>query len=168
MHIRHLRQTEKPNLSALTQILIECVEGGASIGFLAPLSASNAESYWQGVFASLHEDLLLWVAEDAGEIVGTVQLSLCPKANGKHRAEVQKLMVKPNHRGKGIASKLMAEVENFAIKQGRTLLVLDTEAGSSAERVYQRLGWIRAGEIPNYAATPHGILHPTAYYYKIL
>jgi ribosomal protein S18 acetylase RimI-like enzyme len=168
MPIRQLDTTENSPLSDLTYLLMECVDGGASIGFLAPLSAETAEAYWQGVLSSLDANLLLWVAEEAGEVVGTVQLSLCPKENGRHRAEVQKLMVKPSHRGRGIASLLMTEAEHFAKENGRTLLVLDTEAGSPAEKVYQRLGWIRAGEIPNYASTPQGILHPTAYYYKIL
>ena len=101
-------------------------------------------------------------------MVGAVQLSPCAKENGRHRAELQKLFVLRSHRGQGVASRLMAAAESFAGATGRTLLVLDTQAGSVAETVYRRRGWERAGEIPDFAATPQGELHPTVYYYKRL
>lgn len=153
---------------ALARLLIDSVENGASIGFLSPLTEDRARAYWAGVFGELGDTLLLWVAESEGEVVGSVQLSLCAKENGRHRAEVQKLFVLKAARGQGIAKRLLAEVEAFARANGRTLLVLDTQAGSDAELVYGRLGWQRAGEIPDYASTPRGELHPTVYYYKSL
>jgi GNAT superfamily N-acetyltransferase len=150
----------------LCSLLTEIVEDGASVGFLAPVQRATAEKYWKGVFESLGATRMLWVAEDEGLVVGSVQLELCAKENGLHRAEVQKLFVLPSHRGRGIAKRLMDELESFARSQGRSLLVLDTLAGSAAETVYQRLGWQRGGQIPKYAADPWGKLFPTVYFYK--
>ena len=152
----------------LCRLLTETVEDGASVGFLAPVARATAEKYWKGVFESLGSSRMLWVAEGAGLVVGSVQLELCGKENGLHRAEVQKLFVLPSRRGNGIARGLMGELETFARSQGRTLLVLDTLAGSGAETVYQRFGWQRAGQIPKFAADPWGKLFPTVYYYKEL
>lgn len=154
--------------AALAELLVDSVDGGASVGFHAPLAADSALRYWRQVIASLGPSLALWIAEDDGQVVGTVQLALCEKENGRHRGEVQKLFVHSTCRGRGIASRLMAELESFARDSRRTLLYLDTQSGSSAEAVYQHLGWLRAGEIPDYATTPHGQLHATALYYKQL
>ena len=137
-------------------------------GFLAPLSIDRATRYWEQVLASLGDGLLLWVAETEGRVVGSVQLAPSQKENGRHRAELQKLFVLSAFRGQGIATRLMAAAETAALAAGRTLLVLDTLAGSDAEPVYRHLGWQRAGEIPNYAASPDGQLFPTVYYYKLL
>lgn len=101
-------------------------------------------------------------------MVGSVVLSLCAKENGRHRAEVQKLLVMTSHRGQGIASRLMDALESCARTHRLTLLFLDTEAGSGAESLYKHLDWTRVGEIPDYAASPYGKLRPTALYYKIL
>ncbi|XXF75363.1 GNAT family N-acetyltransferase [Myxococcaceae bacterium GXIMD 01537] len=152
----------------LASLLMETVAAGASVGFLAPLQASASTDYWAGVLSSLGPGLALWVAEQNGHIVGSIQLALCQKANGLHRAEVQKLIVHPGARGQGISSKLLDELERFARSQGRFLLVLDTETGSHAETVYQHLGWQRAGEIPDYARSADGVLHSTTYYFKRL
>jgi acetyltransferase len=152
----------------LCRLLAETVEDGASVGFLAPVQRATAEKFWKGVFESLGSGRILWVAEEGGTIVGSVQLDLCAKENGLHRAEVQKLFVLPSHRGRGIAKRLMNELETFARSQGRSLLVLDTLAGSAAEAMYPRLGWQRAGAIPRFAADPWGKLFPTVLFYKDL
>jgi GNAT superfamily N-acetyltransferase len=152
----------------LCGLLTETVEGGASVGFLAPVQRVTAEKYWKAVFEALGSGRMLWVATENDAVVGSVQLELCGKENGLHRAEVQKLFVLKSHRGRGIARRLMDELESFAYSQGRTLLVLDTLAGSDAETVYQRMGWQRAGQIPKYAADPWGKLFPTVYFYKEL
>ena len=152
----------------LATLLIDAVHGGASVGFLAPLSMARAMAYWQNVYANMGEDSALWVVEAEGEIVGAVQLSLCSKENGRHRAEVQKLFVRRSHRGQHIATALMTAVETHARSIGRTLLVLDTESGSLAETVYQHLGWQKSGEIPQYAGLPNGKLIATAIYYKLI
>ncbi len=166
--IRQITTEEPTNLSDLSGLLIDAVHHGASVGFLAPLSNEEAAQYWQQVFASLDQGLLLWVAETNGQVVGTVQLALSPKKNGAHRAEVQKLFVHSTTRGEGIAGQLMDTLECAARSMGRSLLVLNTQAGSDAEKVYQHLGWQKAGEIPQFAASPDGTLHATAYYYKLL
>ena len=152
----------------LCELLIDAVHNGASVGFLAPLSIDRAARYWEQVLAALGDGLLLWVAEAEGRVVGSVQLAPSPKENGRHRAEIQKLFVLSAFRGQGIATRLMAAAETTARAAGRTLLVLDTLAGSDAEPVYRHLGWQRAGEIPNYAASPDGRLFPTVYYFKLL
>ena len=152
----------------LCGLLIATVDGGASIGFLSPMQRSAAEQYWNGIFAELGPGRWLWIAEEGGRIVGSVQLSPCLKENGLHRAELQKLFVLPAMRGRGLATQLMNEAESFARISGLRLLVLDTEVASAAEKVYQGLGWTRYGEVPDYALTPEGVPHATACYYKQL
>lgn len=155
-------------LAGLSDLLVDAVHGGASVGFLAPLAPETAAAYWQDVAASLGPGLLLWVAEEGEQVVGAVQLAPALRENGRHRAEVCKLFVRRSHRGRGVASRLMGALEAAAREDGRTLLVLDTQAGSDAEAVYRHLGWQRAGEIPAYAASPEGTLHATALYFKQL
>jgi predicted acetyltransferase len=151
---------------ALADVLVDTVHDGASIGFLSPLSRETASTYWSGVFEALDDDLMLWIVSAGGKILGTVQLSRCTKQNGRHRAELQKLLVHPSARGRGIATQLVSAAEAQARAEGCTLLVLDTEAGSLAETLYRRLGWRKSGEIPRYAGKPGGELIPTAYYFK--
>lgn len=155
-------------LPDLCGLLTDSVNGGASVGFLAPLASSAAAEYWRDTFGSIGPGLVVWVAEEQGRVVGSVQLALCGKENGKHRAEVQKLFVLGDCRGRGIASRLMAALESFAVQAGRTLLVLDTQKGSAAETVYRKLGWSMAGEIPDFAAAPDGRLKATVLYFKQL
>ena len=166
--VREVRTVEPALVAGLCELLQDSVHGGASVGFLAPLARETAEQYWSDVFDTLGERLRLWVAEEHGSVVGCVQLAPCTKDNGRHRAELQKLLVHGNHRGRGIASALMAVAEEAAIRSRISLLVLDTLQGSAANGVYAHLGWTRAGEIPRYAASPDGELHPTVYYYKLL
>ena len=161
------RAKETALLAPLGELLVDTVHSGASIGFLAPVAPVTARRYWEDVFAALDDDRLMWVAESAGRVVGTVQLALCDKDNGRHRAEVQKLQVHTAARGRGIATALMREVEAEAPRrQRRSLLFLDTLLASPAEEVYRHLGWQRAGEIPDYAAAPDGKIFPTVIYYK--
>lgn len=168
MRLHRLSPNDTHWLPALTSLLQETVDGGASVGFLAPLAADQALAYWQGVLADLDDLLQLWIAEDDGQLLGSVQLSRCGKANGRHRGEVQKLMVASTARGRGIARQLMEAVEAGASAAGIDLLVLDTRKGSAAETAYTRLGWIRAGEIPGFALQPHGGLAATVLFYKRL
>ncbi len=153
-------------LDELADLLVDCVEEGASVGFLAPLDVAEARDWWAERFAE-GTTAQLWVA--TGEsLLGAVVLDPCGKANGRHRAEVQKLLVSTKARGQGVARRLMAALEQHARETGLSLLFLDTETGSTAEQVYQRLGWQRAGEIPAYALSPQGELHPTSLYFKQL
>jgi GNAT superfamily N-acetyltransferase len=168
IRMRRIAGPEPALLAGLTALLQDVVHGGASVGFLAPLSAHTAAEYWRKVLDRLDDDLALWVAEDGERIVGSVQLESCRKDNGRHRAEVQKLFVLHSHRGQGIARLLMQEVESHARADGRVLLVLDTLSDSDAASMYRHLGWQYAGSIPQYAATPDGVLHATSYFYRQL
>lgn len=157
-------------LPELGDLLIDVVAHGASVGFLAGLDAAEARAYWAGVLDRLGPALLLWTLRDGstGQLLGTVQLAICEKPNGRHRAEVQKLMVHSRARGRGLASVLLRALETAARARGCSLLVLDTEAGSHAEQVYSHHGWRKSGEIPRFAASPDGRLCATALYYKLL
>lgn len=168
IRIRRILESEPAVLDGLTALLMDVVHGGASVGFLAPLADATAANYWHRVLGQLQDGLALWVAEDDGRIVGSVQLDHCQKENGRHRAEVQKLFVLGSHRGQGVSSRLMQAVEEHARANGLTLLVLDTLSDSAAASVYRHLGWTCAGSIPGYAATPDGVLHATSYFYKQL
>lgn len=166
--LRAMRQDDKPGLCAL---LARNVASGASIGFLAPLAQEVAARYWHQVYADMLEGrrLALVACDGQGGLLGTAQLEFCFKENGGHRAEVQKLMVAPEARRQGIASRLMRQLEEEARLERVELLVLDTAKGSEAERLYQGLGWTRAGEIPDFALDavtrqPHA----TAMYWKRL
>jgi GNAT superfamily N-acetyltransferase len=145
---------------ALADVLVDCVAGGASVGFLAPLDRGEARRWWR---AALRDpDGLTWVARrDDGRIVGVVRLVLSTEHNGRHRAEVAKLLVHRDARGQGCASLLMSAVEDGARRLGRNVLVLDTQTGSPAEGHYEHWGWQRVGVIDDYALTPDGRLAPT-------
>ncbi len=168
IRVRRIDGPDPSLLAGLAALLQDVVHGGASVGFLAPIAEHTAAGYWRRVLDRLEDGLALWVAEDGVRVVGSVQLESCDKENGRHRAEVQKLFVLHSHRGRGIARQLMQEVETQARTDGRTLLVLDTLSHSEAACVYRHLGWQYAGSIPNYAATPDGVLHATSYFYKQL
>ncbi|CAM5259023.1 Acetyltransferase [Streptomyces alboniger] len=153
----------------LAELLVETVRGGASLGFLADLDGAGAARWWRGlageVGAGRHA---VWVALDAGRVTGTVGVAFTDKPNGRHRAEITKLMVHPSARGQGLARALLASAEAAAADAGVTLLVLDTETGSPAEALYRGAGWTPAGSIPDYATDPAGTLHPTTLFYKRL
>jgi GNAT superfamily N-acetyltransferase len=166
--LRRLAALNDADIQAAATLLRDAVAGGASIGFLADLDHAAAVGYWRSLAPALERDVLCWIAEEDGALLGSVQLGPCHKANGRHRAELQKLMVHRSARGRGIASLLLAEAEHAALADDRWLLVLDTEDGSSAEHLYQRRGWQRAGALPDYARSPDGRLHPTVLYWKRL
>jgi GNAT superfamily N-acetyltransferase len=160
---------DEPGLeAALAALLTDAVADGASVGFLWPLAAGEAQAWATNVRAALGPGLALWVARAQGAVVGCVQLGPCLKPNGRHRGEVMKLLVHRRARGCGVASRLMRALEQHARASGLTLLVLDTMAGSPAEAVYRHLGWQLVGQVPDYAAFPDGRLGPTAVFYKRL
>ncbi|GAC1376823.1 MAG: GNAT family N-acetyltransferase [Ktedonobacteraceae bacterium] len=156
-------------LPQLVHLLQDTVANGASVGFLAPLSAEDAQHYWRTVFQEVAQGTcVLLVARDAERIVGSVQLALATKPNARHRAEVQKLFVLSSQRRRGIGRALMHMVEQVARDGGRTLLVLDTRQGDSAEQLYRTLGYCEAGVIPAYAQSANGTLDSTVIFYKML
>ncbi|MFC4161538.1 GNAT family N-acetyltransferase [Chitinimonas lacunae] len=156
-------------LPGLVDLLRQTVAQGASVGFLAPLAEVEAAAYWRGVLHGLVEgERWLWVAWEGAKLQGAVQLEPCRRSNGRHRAEVQKLMVQPDCRGRGIGRMLMSTLEHHALAQSISLLVLDTSAGSVAEPFYRANGYTFVGGIPDYAADPDGTLRANAIYYKPL
>lgn len=155
-----------PELAPLLQAV---VHAGAAVGFLPPVTETAAHAYWHGVAAAVADgSRLLWVAHRGGALAGTVQLDLCLRPNGLHRAEVMKMMVHPAQRRHGLARALLLAVEAEARRLGRTTLVLDTRQGDAAEALYAGLGWVRAGVIPDYARSADGSLHATVVYYRLL
>ncbi len=170
MSIKQLNADEAHDLLAhLIDLLRDAVESGASIGFIPPLSAGTAWDYWENVIADVRtRSKLLLVVDVDGEIAGAVQLALEMRANGAHRAEVQKLMVHRRFRQQGLARLLMSEIERAARANGRSLLVLDTRQGDAADSLYRKLGYTEAGVIPNYALDADGIPHNTVIFYKQL
>lgn len=155
--------------NSLAQLLKDCVASGASVGFIDPVSDNEVNSYWQNVAQGIaDQERVLFVALDEGEVLGSVQLALCKKANGRHRGEVEKLMVHRNARGKGIATQLLNALEQEAMRREQSLLVLDTRVGDVASLLYRKVGYIEAGQIPNYAMSSQGELSATVYFYKLL
>jgi ribosomal protein S18 acetylase RimI-like enzyme len=155
----------------LVALLRDAVDSGASVGFLPPLAVATAAAYWRTVAAEVEAgSRVLLAARRAGDgvIVGSAQLELAMRENGRHRAEVTKVMVFRSARRQGIGRALMLAAEDHAGRLGRTTLVLDTRAGDPSERLYASVGWQRVGEIPRYARSAGGALHATAFYYKLL
>ncbi|MET7656212.1 MULTISPECIES: GNAT family N-acetyltransferase [unclassified Streptomyces] len=151
----------------LADLLVDAVDGGASLGFLAPLDRTQAAAWWRERAAGVAAGrLAVWAAQAGGRVVGTVGLAFPDKPNSRHRAELVKLMVHRDVRGKGLGRALLAAAERTAAAIGVTLLHLDTETDSPAEHLYRDAGWTRAGVIPDYAASPAGILRATTLYYK--
>ena len=156
-------------LPQLVALLQDAVHDGASIGFTQPLLADVAESYWQDVLREVAQgSRILLAARREGVVVGSVQLGLCTRPNGLHRAEVQRLFVHTRWRRQGVASALMAAIEQEARAAKRSLLYLDTEPHKPAAAMYEQTGWIRVGEIPGYACSPDGHLHGTAFFYRTI
>jgi ribosomal protein S18 acetylase RimI-like enzyme len=155
---------------ALADVLVDCVEGGASVGFMAPFDRARAQAFWMTTLDSAARgDRIVLVAEqeETGAVVGTVQVILTAPENQPHRGEISKMLVHRNARRRGVAEALMRAAETAAGEAGKTLLVLDT-ASDSAERLYDRLGWQRVGVIPNYALWPDGGFVDTVVFYKNL
>lgn len=164
VHITQLHSIDA-YLEQLSQLIIQVVDSNASIGFLPPLSVTDATEYWKTVLAP---EVALLVAIVNNQLVGTIQLQLVTKQNGTHRAEIAKLMTHPKHRRKGIGQALMIEAEKLAKQKGRSLLVLDTREGDPSNNLYRTLGYIQAGRIPNFAKSSQGRLDATILYYKEL
>ena len=157
--------------SVLADILVDCVVGGAAVSFLAPLARDKAEAFWRRVAEGVARgERVLIVAEErpSGTVIGTAQLALEQPENQPHRADVQKVLVRRDARRRGIGAALMRSVEDAARAAGKTLLALDTTNGSDAERLYERLGWVRLGVMPGHALLPDGRPSDTTYFYKHL
>jgi GNAT superfamily N-acetyltransferase len=156
---------------ALSAILVDCVEGGASVSFMAPISLETAQQFWLAVSDGVAAgERILLVAEEpsTGEVLGTAQVVMGLPENQPHRAEIAKVLVRRSARRRGIAARLMRAAEDAARAAGKTLLVLDAVTGGDAERLYEREGWTRVGVIPGFALMPDGRPCSTTYFYKQL
>lgn len=168
-NIRRLDTACTAKLEQLADLLINCVEGGASVSFMLPLTRERAVAFWQRVAEDVTRGArLLLVAEDATGICGTVQLVLDLPENQPHRADLCKMLVHRRARKQGLGAALLQAAEQAARNAGRTLLVLDAVSGADGARLYERGGWVCVGEIPRYALYPGGGYCPTTYYYKDL
>jgi GNAT superfamily N-acetyltransferase len=167
--IRCLQTIGEREIQGLSEVLIDCVEGGASVSFMLPMTRAKAEAFWRHVSASVARgERLVLAAEDAsGRIVGTAQVILAQPENQPHRGDLAKMLVHRQARRRGIGAALLAAAERSARSAGKTLLVLDT-ASDDAERLYGRGGWQRCGHVPDYALLPDGTPCGTTFYFKFL
>jgi GNAT superfamily N-acetyltransferase len=160
-------EAARAHRESLAEVLRDCVEGGASVSYMAPFPRESALA----AFAAIEPEVdagsrVLLAAFADGELVGTVQMAAAWPPNQPHRADVAKLLVRRSARGRGVARLLMERLECEAQAEGKTLLVLDTVTGGDAERLYERLGWNRVGVIPNYALFPDGRPCDTTVFWK--
>jgi GNAT superfamily N-acetyltransferase len=168
IEVRRLAGAElEEHLDELAAVLADCVDGGASVGYLAPFSPAQARAELEGMAAEVGRvRRLLLAAFDGGRVVGTVQVILALPPNQPHRGEIAKLLVHRSARRRGVARLLMERAESEASAEGKSLLVLDTVTGDPAERLYERLGWTRVGVIPGYALYPDGRPCDTTVFWK--
>jgi GNAT superfamily N-acetyltransferase len=170
LHLRTLHNIGEREIQGLGDVLIDCVEGGASVSFMLPMSRAKADAFWQAAAASVARGKRVVIAaeDEDGVLVGTVQVLLDQPENQPHRADIAKMLVHRRMRRRGVGAQLLAAAEHSARSAGKTLLVLDTVSGGDGERLYVRAGWQRCGEIPQYALWPGGGLCATTVYFKFL
>lgn len=168
MEIRQLSADEgRRQLGALAEVLLDCVEGGASVSFMSSLSRTEAQSFFEKVVEGVQRgDRILLAAFLNSKLVGTVQVLLATPPNQPHRADVAKLLVARSARRQGVARQLMEHAEAVSRQAGKSLLVLDTATGDHAEKLYTGLGWSRVGVIPRYALYPDGAWCDTTIFWK--
>lgn len=172
--VRRVERLSPRQIEQLAALLVAVVHGGASVGFMAPLSMEKARRFWQDIDAAVQRGeraLLLAELSDAdgnARVVGTVQLILDQPENQPHRADLAKMQVAPEMQRQGLGAALMQAAEDTARACGKTVLVLDTVTGSAGDRLYSRMGWQRVGEVPRYALWPDGRPCPTTYFHKQL
>jgi GNAT superfamily N-acetyltransferase len=167
--VRRIGSITEAQLDQLSQVLIDCVDGGASVSFMHPLSPSKALAFWRDVEEGVaNGKRALLIAEQADRVIGTVQLVLDQPENQPHRADLSKMLVHRRARRQGVGAALVRKAEDVARECGKTLLVLDTASGGDAERLYAQLGWLPCGLIPGYALWPRGGLCDTRLFYRRL
>jgi GNAT superfamily N-acetyltransferase len=166
--VRRLSAASESELRGLADVLIDCVEGGASVSFMHPLPLSKALDFWRrAAEGAMRGERALLVAEDSSGVIGTVQLLFDQPENQPHRADLSKMLVHRRARKRGVGEALLRAAEDVGRACGKSLLVLDTASGD-AERLYAKLGWRRCGVIPGYALLPHGGLCDTTVFYRTL
>lgn len=169
IRIRRLSRVTEDDVRSLADVLVDCVEGGASVSFMLPLTHARAAAFWRGLGPDVAAGArILLAAEDEAGIVGTAQLVVAQPENQPHRADLAKMLVHRRARGRGVGAALLEAAEEAAVAAGKSLIVLDTATGSDAERLYRRHGWIAAGTVPGFAHWPAGGLCATTFYYRAL
>jgi GNAT superfamily N-acetyltransferase len=167
--IRELASVSETEIEGLADVLVDCVQAGASISFMFPFTRERALNFWRKVATDLAEQKrALIVAEDSQGICGTVQLIFDLPENQPHRAELVKMLVHRRARRQGLGAALMHAAENIARTRGKTLLVLDAVTNGDGARLYERLGWVRVGDVPNFALMPDGKPCSATYFYRAL
>ena len=168
--IRTLEAIGAPEIRGLAEVLLDCVQGGASVSFMLPMTLAKAEAFWRsGAMSVARGERIVLAAEQAdGTIIGTVSIIIAQPENQPHRADVAKMLVHRSARRQGVGAALIAAAERTALSIGKTLLVLDTVTGGEAGRLYARHGWQACGQIPNYALWPDGRPCATTVLYKAL
>ena len=168
VEIRQFNAAEaRQHLTELAEVLLDCVQGGASVSFMASLTKAEAEAFFEKVVEGVQRgERILLAAFSDSQLVGTVQIILATPPNQPHRADVAKLLVLRSARKQGVGARLMKSVDEASRQAGKTLLVLDTVTGDTAERLYTRLGWNKVGVIPNYALYPDGRWCDTTIFWK--
>lgn len=169
IRVRVLETIGAHEIDGLCDVLIDCVEGGASVSFMYPITREKAERFWRSSAESAARgERIILVAEDGDRIVGTVTVNLSVPENQPHRGDIAKMLVHRSVRNRGVGAALLVAAERAALDAGKWLLVLDTVTDTPAYRLYSRHGWQRVGEIPDYALWPDGRLCPTTVFYKRL
>jgi len=167
--IRRLDALDEAQIEELGEVLVDAIDSDAGVSFLHPLEPARAQAFWREVGEEVAAGRrALLVAEDGDGMVGTVQLVLAQPENQPHRADLSKMLVHRRARRRGLGAALLEAAERTARDCGKTLLVLDTNSGSDAERLYARMGWTRVGEIPDFSIQPRGGLRATTVFYKII
>ncbi|MEF3118968.1 GNAT family N-acetyltransferase [Streptomyces chrestomyceticus] len=160
-------ETFDAGVPGLADLLTDTVAGGSSLGFVAPFGREEAAAWWRAQRPAVADGTLdIWVAESLAGITGTISLAHPQKANGRHRAEIVKLLVHRTARGQGLGRTLLTTAEQFAARSGFRLLLLDTETAGPADHLYRRTGWTPYGTVPSYAADPGGELRDCTFFYK--
>jgi GNAT superfamily N-acetyltransferase len=166
--LKRLNRVDENHIRELAALLIDCVEGGASVSFMSPLTLDKASAFWRRVAdAVVRDERALIIAEDPRGIIGTAQLVLDQPENQPHRADLSKMLVHRRARRRGVGAAVLSAAEELARQLGKSILVLDTASGD-AERLYARHGWVRVGVVPDYALLPDGGFCATTFYYKRL
>ena len=167
--VRRLDTVSEAQIDQLADVLVDCVEGGASVGFMGPLGHDRAAAFWRTVADGVAAgQRALLIAEDSEGVCGTVQLVLAQPDNQPHRADLAKMLVHRRARRRGLGAALLRAAESMARECGKTVLVLDAVTGGDAARMYERLGWTRVGDIPRYALMPDGAFCSTTVFYRDL
>jgi GNAT superfamily N-acetyltransferase len=164
--LRRLCPLDNGQFEELAAVLINCVEGSASVSFMPPLARDRALAFWHRVAQGGAPGERAWVVgEDARGFCGTVQRVVDQGENRPQRVDLSKMLVYRRARRQGLGAALMRAAETTARECGKTPLALAAVTGGDAARLYERLGWTRVGEIPGYALMPQGGLCNTTLYY---